>query len=156
MRRIVSVKMASGQRYRVKLADCKKILVLSDPDGRMFARVPKLDPKPGDDEFDWVHIGAHAERVPELLRKPLTPRNCKPPTRNQGKTAECLKLIREAFKNRWSDGGPSPTELAKKCGHGSRNPAYKAYEIFYGSREYREYREEGCGSWGPGRTPMQK
>jgi hypothetical protein len=151
MRRIVSVKMASGQRYRVKLSDCTKLLVFSDPDGRMFARVPKLGLKPGDDEFDWIDIGALAERVPELLRKPPSPGNRKPTPRNQGKTAECLRTIQKAFGEHWGDPWPTPTELQRIHNCGSRNPAYDAYEHFYNSRLYRDYIAGGGESWGPGR-----
>jgi hypothetical protein len=156
MRGIVSVTMANGDRRRVKLNDCAEVLVLQEPSGLIFARVPKLCPRPVDDDSDWVDVGVNAEKVPELLRKQPARRNRKPAQRDQGKTAECLRLIKEDFRDRWSDGGPSPTELAKKCVHGSRNPAYKAYEIFYESREYREYREAGGESWGHGRPPMQK
>jgi hypothetical protein len=155
MRRIVSVKLASGERRRVKLADCNKVLTLCDPDGHMFARVPKRDYRPGDDEYDWIDIGVSAEKLPELLLKPPAPRNRKPPVRNQGKTAECLKLIKKAFVEHWGDPWPTPTELARTCNCG-RNPAYDAYERFYESREYREYIDQGCATWGPGRTPKAK
>jgi hypothetical protein len=155
MRGIVSVKMASGERYRVKLSDCYKIVVFSDPDGRMFARVPKRDTRPGDDVFDWIDIGARADKVPELLCKRPAPRSRRPPPRNQGKTAKCLRLIKKAFTEHWSDPWPTYTELASACKCG-RNPAYDAYNAFYASKLYRDYREQGGETWGPGPTARQK
>jgi hypothetical protein len=154
VRGLVNVKLDNGSYFSVKLSDCNKAMVYIDPDETMFARIPKPDAKPGDEAFDYVKTSPEALRT--LIARPPSLVTRRPPPRNRGLTAACLRVIQDAFHDHWSDPAPTLRQLQERCGCRSRNPGYDAYELFYDSDEYRLYRAIGGASWGPGRRAKPK